>query len=79
MSEPQLFSQLSDDEKTRIHLKAALKLMRDKKAALAARLEETRTGTLRDPNIARDYEDLLTQYSHVTQNIGFVESVLIYL
>lgn len=78
MSEPQLFSQLSDDEKIRIHLKAALRLMREKKATIQAKLEEIRTGALHDSEVQRDYEDSLEQYSHILQNIGLLESIIIY-
>jgi len=78
MTEPQLFSQLPDDEKIRVHLKAALRLMREKKARIQLKLEDIRTGALYEPGVQRDYEDLLEQYSHVLQNVGLLESIIIY-
>jgi len=52
--------------------------MRAKKDGIAAKLEEIRTGALRDLEKANDYEDLLVEYSHVLQNVGLLESIIIY-
>jgi len=72
------WSLISEDERCKVYLKAARALMLKRKEREAKKLVDLQTGVLRSKDIARDYEDALEQYTKTVQNIGLLESVIMF-